>query len=171
MTDRDALQHALNLLARRPLTEFELRRALESDGRSPAEIDTACRHLHRDGYLDDRELAQDFIRTRSQRLGHGPGRLLEDLRRRGIPRNTSEAALAMVVASGDVDPVEVLRSQIRRRTGGASSLDRRAFARVYNALLRAGFNEDMVRQELERYLDERIPPDASFADEADDDFR
>ena len=171
MTDRDPLQQAVHLLARKPLTESELRRALESGGRTLTEIDAVCNRLRQDGYLDDCELARDFIRTRSRRLGHGPVRLLEDLRRRGIPQGTGDAALAMVVAAGEVEPVELLRSLIQRRAGAAKSLDRRSHTRVYNAMLRAGFDEDMVRQELVSYLDERIRSDASFTVETVDVFR
>ena len=67
---------------------------------------------------------------------------------------TVEDALALreVVERGDVTPREILRRRIRRRlVGAALPLDRRGLARVYNALRRAGFDAESIRQELEPY--------------------
>jgi regulatory protein len=165
------LQQALRLLARRPLTEHELRRGLAARGRTPVEIDAVCERLRGDGYLDDRELARDFIRLRSERVGHGPGRLLQDLERRGVAREVARSALSSLLAAGDLVPADALRAQVRRRLKGAARPGRREVARVYNALLRAGFDEELIRRELATHLDETDPRGTSLVGETDDDFR
>jgi hypothetical protein len=53
--------------------------------------------------------------------------------------------------------------------GAAPPLGPRDYARVYNALRRAGFGEEMIRQELEGYRDPASHAE-SIADETTDDF-
>ena len=143
----------MQLLSRRPLTELELRERLRDRGQDSATIDRTCRRLVEDGYLDDRAIAADYIRARSERLGHGPRRLLDDLCRRGVDRDLAEAALHEVVEQGDVATDELLLRQIRKRVGTATSIDSRGFRRVYNALLRAGFEDDAIRRHLQPLLE------------------
>jgi len=161
---------ALRLLSRRPLTVFELRQRLERRGHAPAAVEGACSRMRDAGYLDDRRLALDFIVTRAARLGHGPERMIEALCARGIDRGIADSALQAAVTSGDLSPCEVLRRRIARAVRGATPpLERREYARVYNALRRAGFDEESIRQELEPFQ-APAPPADSTADEATDDF-
>jgi SOS response regulatory protein OraA/RecX len=108
--------------------------------------------LREKGLLDDAAVAREFIATRSGRLGHGRLRLLADLVRRGVSPEVAEAAWAEAVRGGDVDPAEAVRRAARRavsRRGGR--LDRRSYPRVYNSLLRQGFDPDAVRAALAEF--------------------
>jgi regulatory protein len=157
---------ALQLLARRPLTAAELRARLESRGHPPSAVERAVARLERAGHLDDCRLAAHFIVARAERLGHGPRRLVEDLKRRGLTEEEAEAAWRAAVERGDVDPDRLLRREIRRRVGGsAARLDRRHFRRVYNALLRAGFEASRIEEQLAP-----LRAAAGAADEVGDDF-
>jgi regulatory protein len=143
------------MLARRPLSVQELRQRLEAKGYPPRDVDEACSRLRESGYLDDRRLALDYIVTRSERLGHGPGRLVGDLIRRGVRTEVARSAMRLAVEQGDVVPRELLRDRLRRALGrDQRPLDRSTHARVYNALRRAGFDEDSIRQELQPYHEE-----------------
>jgi len=159
------------LLARRPLSEAELRERLEKRGHAAEAVDRACDRLGRAGYLDDGRLAMDYIVTRSHRLGHGPERLLRELRDRGVDADVARRALDRVVQEGDLDPLEILRRRIGRLVpAGGGQLDGRHWRRVYNALIRAGFDTESVRRELEPYRDQPDPHEQFSSDETNDDF-
>jgi len=131
---------ALDWLARRPLTAAELGRRLAAAGHAPAVVHAACRRLAAAGLLDDRELARHYVVARAERLGHGPRRLVGELVRRGVPQSVARAAWRAAVEDGDLDLDQLLQRQIRRRLGARGGrLDRSGYARVYTALLRAGF--------------------------------
>jgi regulatory protein len=168
--DSSTVDAALRLLGRRPLSESELSARLEQRGHTGESIEACCKRLLEMGYLDDQKLALEFIVTRAERLGHAPRRLVDQLCRRGIKRTVAQAALRVAVARGDVSELDLLRRRLRRHLKGASGpLDQRGFARVYNALRRAGFQDEVIRQEIEPYR----PPafhDASTTDEGTDDF-
>jgi len=152
--------HAARLLARRPLTGGELREGLVAAGHTPDAVEAICARLEEAGQIDDEKLARHFILTRAARLGHGPGRLIGDLVRRGVRRDVAEHAWVVAVDEGEVSLEDILAQQVRRRIARRGRpLDRRAYARVYNALLRAGFPADAV----ERALSHDRPADDALA--------
>jgi SOS response regulatory protein OraA/RecX len=73
----------------------------------------------------------------------------------------------MAVERGEVDLRQLLRRRIRRRLKGRQRIDAREYARVYNALLRAGFDSETVHQELEPH---RTAPDPFVQDGTIDEF-
>jgi len=152
------------LLARRPLTEAELRHKLAERGHPQAEVEEACARLRRAGYLDDAKLAREFITARSDRLGHGPERLVEQLCRRGVERAVADRALEQATDAGDVSMEAVLRQRLERHLRGAAKVGARDYARVYTALRRAGFDAESIRRELDPYRDD------PSGDEATHDF-
>jgi len=159
-TPRD---EALRLLKRRPRTRVELARELRHQGHDSVEIDETLDALEAAGYVDDEELSRHYITTRAARLQHGRERLLAELEQRGVSREVAERSWARAVDSGEIDPPAQLRGAIRRRLRGRRSLDSGDFARVYNALLRAGYAAEEVRRELEPHLTDEAR--ATFHDE------
>jgi len=157
-----AYRDALTLLARKPLTEVEVRDRLVARGHTGESVRVALARLSDAGYVDDLRLALHFICTRSCRLGHGPRRLIEQLRARGLHADQAWRAWSQAVDQGEVDPIEMLRAEIRRRLGSDGRIvDRRQYGRVYNALLRAGYEPDRIEVAL------RALPGA---DEVEDEF-
>jgi len=159
----------LHLLRRRPRTRAELARELKRLGHEPAEIDESLSALETSGYVNDAELARHYISTRATRLGHGRERLIAELERRGVSRVLAEQAWNKALESGEVAPLEQLRGAIQRRIQGRHRLDSNGFARVYNALLRAGYVAEEIRRELEPYH-AGDPFDTQLDDETHDDF-
>jgi regulatory protein len=154
-----AYRKALPFLARKPLTSAELRNALSRAGLPEESVDQAIARLRCDGYLDDRKLALHYILARTERLGHGPGRLLRELVRRGVERQVAQAAWNEAVEEHGLLEERLLQREVRRkvqRCGG--ELDLRNFRRVYSALLRAGFEPYAIRSELDPF---RIIPEIS----------
>jgi regulatory protein len=161
-------QVALKELARRPLTRAELISRLRTAGHDGTVLDEALERLEAMGYVDDLALSLDYIVARADRLGHSRHKLLLDLERRGVDRGVARNAWNRALDQGDVRPMEILRRRVSKelaRSGGA--LDRKAYRRVYNALLRAGFDAASVVEELSQHRSDDPPP----RDELDDDFR
>ena len=142
-----AEREALTLLARRPRTEEEVRRALRDRGFSESEVASTLERLVERRYVDDFALAVDWLVSRTERLGHAPARLLAELRDRGV----SEAILARAEREArethGVDAGSLVRREIERRGAGPDAEPARN-ARVYHALLRAGYDADMLRAAL-----------------------
>jgi regulatory protein len=142
---RSAAADALRLLARRPHTLTEMRQRLERLGHTEPDVATAVAKLSHDGYLDDGALALNYIVTRAVRKCQGHSRLIRELEQRGVKRAVAEQAWHEAVESGDVQPDELLVRAVQRQLDRhGTELDVRRYRRVYNALLRAGFDASRV---------------------------
>jgi regulatory protein len=152
--ERTAESEALRLLARRPLSVAELRRRLASRGHDPRAVEWAVERLARAGYLDDLALAVEFILVRAARRGYGRERLLAELARRGVdPRTAAEAWTRALGEEPELDRASLRRRVCAELARAGGRLDARAYRRVYNALLRAGFDGASVESELAPYRD------------------
>jgi SOS response regulatory protein OraA/RecX len=144
----------LRLLRRRPLTREELRSALEDRGYDSVDNERVLRALADEGWLDDHALAVHYIVVRAERLGHGRDRLLNELVERGVAAATAAGAWSEALEQGRLEPSRMLARQVDvrlRREGGR--LGPHAYRRVYNSLLRAGFDAASVSAQLEPYRD------------------
>jgi regulatory protein len=157
---RSAGADALRLLARRPLTTSELQERLKRLGHTEADIEATVTKLSNDGYLDDGALSLNYIVTRAERKYHGQSRLIRELEQRGVKRSLAQQAWLQAVDNGDVEPdVLLVRAVERQLDRHGSPLDVRRYRRVYNALLRAGFDASRIIAELKSHrLDEHPDP-------------
>lgn len=109
---------ALNLLARRDHSSAELSRKLAARGFAAEEIEEAISRLHALAYLDDRRYAEQWA-ARAVREGKAMGqRLRLELRRRGIPPEMAEAAMAAAAAGEGLDERETIRELLLHRFAG-----------------------------------------------------
>jgi regulatory protein len=162
---------ALRLLARRPCSEAEMRSRLLESGFDPQEVAAAIEGLRERRLLDDEALALLWVTVRAPRLGRGPVRLIEELVDRGVDRAVAEAAWDRAVREGDLDPVDLLRKEAERRIAAEGGrLEGRRYARVYNALLRAGFEPEAIRAALAPARSVPDDPAKDAASEYDDDI-
>lgn len=144
----NALQYAAGALARRRLSEAELRARLAARGYPEGDADAAVARLRELGHLDDRALAADVVDGLRARGLAGAGRISAELRRRGLESARPVAEVADLRCAVDLHLA---------RAGGRRDL--RTYRRVYNALLRAGFEPDAIQEAL----------DARFPDVSRDD--
>ncbi len=152
VTRDPAVEEALGLISRKPRTVAELRETLSGQDYPPAAVEDAVAYLVDRGWLDDLKLATDFIVLRARRLGHGPRRLLGDLRRRGVDRDVAQTAWDQAVSQGEIELRSLTQRALRRRLPAeAGPTEPRLFARVYNAMLRSGFDASDVDKEMEPY--------------------
>jgi len=150
----DVYLRALNLLARRDHSVAELKRKLVARGFSDILVADALERLRRQGYLDDRRFAERWAES-ALRGGKGFGvRLLLELQRRGIDRET--AAEVVAGAASEHGERQVLAAVVAKRFSAfdpvnASQKERQ---RVYAYLQRRGFSLSAIRAYFSSSLEE-----------------
>ena len=140
MAGSTAMDAALNLLARRDHSSVELSRKLAAKGFPAEEIEAALSRLHGLCYLDDRRYAEQWaIRAVREGTAVGP-RLRLELRRRGIPQEIAESAMAAAVES--LDERQALGELLRRRFAGfdAATATQQEKRRIVGWFQRRGFS-------------------------------
>jgi len=142
-----AYGRALGRLARRDMSEAELRRALRARGYSAEEVDSALERLRSQRYLDDATFAERFARSRL--LGHrvGRNRIRQSLRQRGVERKVAEDGLTRALV--DAPEREALDAAARAywRTHPRDEPKTR-IRKLWAFLLRRGFPSDLVTRSL-----------------------
>jgi regulatory protein len=142
----DAYVLALGWLARRELTEKQVRQRLARRGLEPDGIDEAITRLKAERAIDDARVAGAFARTAARLKGRGPVRLERDLQALGIERGAAKAAVKEILA--DTDERTLARQALARRWRRADRPGTADAARLYRALLRQGFGPTAARAAL-----------------------
>jgi regulatory protein len=139
---------ALSWLARRELTERQVRARLAKRGLGPAEIDEAVERLRKEGALDDRRAAGAYARTAVRVKGRGPLRLRRDLEALGVDRAAITAAVEEALA--DTSEETLIERALDKRWPRTGAADKRTLARLYRTLLGQGFAAEKVMWALRR---------------------
>ena len=147
MTD-PAYSAALAMLARRELSEAQLRERLARREHSPEAIDAAVARLQASGLLDDRRVALTAARTEAQVRSRGRLRVLQRLHALGIAPVVAAAAADEVF--GAMDEEALLQAALARRLRGPGARVRDAahFRRLHQQLVRQGFAPSAVTRAL-----------------------
>ena len=147
-SDETLYAAALRALMRRAHSVFEMRTYLE---RRTDDADSAKRVLARlreSRLLDDARYALEFARNRVRARRQGRHRVARELRQRGVPDAHIAAAVEQVF--GETDEAALVRTTLERRLRALRGpLDQRKSASLYRSLLRAGFDADLIRRELQ----------------------
>ena len=160
-----AYDHALRFLALRARSTAELRRKLIGAGESASHTDAAIARLIECDLLDDEEFARQFARSRLEGRGHAPGRIRQELARRGVPPTIADRAVRTIISEsslsddfGRTAPASVgdaLERLARKKLRSLTSLDRPTrVRRLYGFLARRGYGSDDVRRVIATVLDE-----------------
>ena len=105
----NAREYALLLLKFRPRSRRELYERLNRKGYSAEEIEKVLNWLEESGFIDEMEMAIDYVRAGVER-GWSRIRIIKGLRERGIPSDIVEEALRYY---DEERVVEVLREKLR----------------------------------------------------------
>jgi regulatory protein len=133
-----AFTDALQLLARRELSEKELRDRLIDRGHPADEINRVVEHLLETKSLDDARVARAYARTAADVKGRGRLRVMRELSAMGIGREVANEALAEVFA--DVDERALIAKALQKKMRGRPRIANAAeHARLYQFLMRQGF--------------------------------
>ncbi len=131
------------MLARRPHSRAEVRRALERKfGRSEA-VDEAIARLRALGYLDDRKFALQYASMLARSRGFGRERIRRELRAKFVEGAAIDPALdAALEETGERDLLErALEKKLRTLR---LPLTRPKFYALCQSLMRLGFRSDDI---------------------------
>ena len=137
---------ALQQLARRELSEAQLRQRLSRRGFPPDDIDGAIDRLRQDGSLDDARVAAAIARSQLSIKKRGARRVRREIEAAGITSALAERAVAEVYAEVDADAL--MAAAIDRRLGTRRLDDDREMARLYRYLVGQGFDADRAMAAL-----------------------
>ena len=137
---------ALQQLARRELSEAQLRQRLSRRGFTPEDIDLAIDRLRQDGSLDDARVAAAIARSQLSIKKRGARRVRREIEAAGITSALAEQAVAEVYAEVDADAL--MAAAIDRRLGARRLDDDREMARLYRYLVSQGFEADRAMAAL-----------------------
>ncbi len=140
----NAKARALRMLGARAMSRRELVDKLLEKGETPEDAAEAADYLEAVGYLNDAQYAASLVRHYTGR-GYGPGRVRQELFRRGVPRELWEEALEELPE--DTDTLDAL---IRRRLRGREA-DEKELKRLTDMLLRRGFSWSDIKAALHRF--------------------
>ena len=157
---RDA---ALNLISYRARTRIELVRRLRQKGFEAARIGPCLDRLAERGLIDDRSVAEAFVRDRLLHRPRGRARLSSELAAKGVDRDTAREAIEAVFAAAETDDTaiasDVVDGWMRRQspaTIAALAAEKRTperekiWRRLRGFLERRGFRGPALRAATER---------------------
>lgn len=140
---------ALSMLAFRARASAELARSLVRKGELKEHVARAVARLQEQGLLDDAAFAESFTRAKVLGAKHSRRRVQQDLARKGVPREVTDAAIAAVFVQEAVDQRELVESIARKKLRFLGKLDplvRRR--RLYAFLARRGYDADDIRRAM-----------------------
>jgi regulatory protein len=138
---------ALKMLARRELSEAQVRQRLARRGHAPEDIDAAVDRLKAERAIDDSRVAGAIARTETSLKRRGKRRVLQQIEQAGISRTAARQAVNDIF--DDLDEETLLSAALARRLKGDRPIaDDREFQRLFRYLIRQGFDADDVFKAL-----------------------
>jgi regulatory protein len=134
---------ALRMLARRELSEFQIRQRLVRRGYEADEIDAAIERLKTDGSINDARVAGAIARTETSIKRRGKRRVAQQIQRAGIASAVGQRAVTETFQ--ELDEKGLLDLALAKRLhDGRTIADDKEFARLYRYLVGQGFESDSV---------------------------
>lgn len=137
-------QRALRIIGTRAMSVKELTARLKEKGESPENAEAAAQWLLDMHLLDDAQYAAMCVRHYAAK-GYGPGKIRNELYRRGISKDLWDDALEELPEQND--RIDVL---LRRKLKSAAP-DRAELRKAADYLYRRGFGRDEIHAALARY--------------------
>jgi len=141
---RAAYSAGLAMLARRELSEADIRERLRRKDHEAGAVDEAVARLRSAGALDDRRVAMSAARTEARVRSRGRAYVLRRLAAMGISPDLARDAVDQVY--GALDESALLARALARRLRGPSATirDSAHLRRLYQQLVRQGFAPSAV---------------------------
>jgi regulatory protein len=145
--EASAYVDAMKMLARRELSEAQVRQKLTRHGHMPDDIDRAVERLKEESAIDDRRVAQAIARNETSIKRHGKIRVKQRIARAGIAAATAKSAIDEAFA--DLDDGALLEAALAKRLRhGRHIADDRERQRLYRFLIGQGFDPSEVLKAL-----------------------
>jgi len=143
-TRESVTKRAMDLLARREHSVYELRRKLDTRGLDPGLVDAAVTDLVDRGLVSDERYTETMVRSRRAR-GHGPLRIRADLKRNGVDGSVIDRWLD----PDDPDWLNVMRRERSKKFGAGIPRDHKEWARQARFLQARGFSSEQIRRAMD----------------------
>ena len=137
----------LKMLARRELSEAQVRQRLSRRGHEPESIDAAVGRLKNERAIDDARVAEAIARTETTVKRRGRLRVRRQIEHAGIAPPTARRAVDEVFSG--IDDQALIEAALSRRLRAHTSIaDDREFQKLYRYLIAQGFEADSVMRTL-----------------------
>ncbi len=145
---RDVAYHdGLRMLARRELSESQVRQRLARRGHDQDAVEVAVSRLKDERAIDDARVAEAIARTEVVRKSRGKRRVTQRIESVGIARSTARRAVDEAFSAIDED--SLLETALARRLRATETIaDDAEFGRLYRYLVAQGFEIDAVMRAL-----------------------
>jgi len=139
----------LKLLARRELSEAQVRQRLARKGHGEPDIDQAIARLRDERAIDDARVAAAIARRETSSRHRGRLRVRMQIQQAGISQEIARHAVAE--AFGSIDDDELIEASLRKRLRGRETIaNDREFQRLFRYLNTQGFEHDRIMRALSR---------------------
>jgi regulatory protein len=151
--DEEALyEYAIGALGRRMRTVAEIKRLMrnrvDQQENGVALIEAVVSRLKAQRYLNDTSYAESYSRLRKENDKFGRLRVVQDLKIKGVHADIIDTAVH--AAYDDVNEEQLARAFLRRRRITKPEGQKQA-ARVFRALVRAGFSSRVIFRILKKW--------------------
>lgn len=147
---RSALEKAVSFLAVRTCSKGEIDQKLRRIGYSPETVKMVLFKLDREGFLNDRDFADQWARYRSSQR-YGPRRIVQELKMKGISGEDIESVLENLPEKEQLeDAVEIARKALKRAKSGEDP--RKTREKMAAGIVRRGYSWDLARQACDQVL-------------------
>jgi regulatory protein len=137
----------LKMLARRELSEMQVRARLTRRQYEQHHIDDAIARLRSEGAIDDTRTARAIARSAASSRGLGKRRARMQVDAAGIERAIAAAAVDEVFS--EIDSHQLLQTALAKRLRGRTRIEDEAeMARLFRYLVGRGFDHDRVLEAL-----------------------
>ena len=145
-----AMEKAYQYLGYGDLSRKRLYEKLVRFGIEPHVAEAACDRMEQKGYVNDAELAVKLSEKFARVKHWGPRRILPEILQRGIPAPLAKEAVEML--DWDFEESAAYHLQTKYRKSDLS--DRKERDRVYQGLLRLGFDYETAKSALSQWIEE-----------------
>ncbi len=150
LTPSEIEDRALSKLARKALSEREIRGIMISDGADESVAEDLLEEFRRKGYVDDLKLAEDLVESLMRRKKQGPAVIRRELSQRGIQESAMREALDEVDEDDELRLViDAAEDRIRRMGTLTRTVAER---RLTGYLQRRGYNAGHIRIAVDKAL-------------------
>jgi regulatory protein len=137
------------MLARRELSEAQVRQRLIRKGYEAGEVDAAVERLVAERAIDDARVAEAIAHTETAVRRHGRLRVRRQIEQAGIAAATARRAIDAVFESLD-DEALLSRALDKRLRGRDVVADEAEFQKLYRFLIGQGFDPERVLSALKK---------------------
>jgi len=153
--------YVLKLLAARAYTEKGLERKMLEKGYNKRDITEVIAWCRDQRFVDDREFARSFIRTRDAIKPRGRRVLRLELISKGVPVEIVDEILEE--SSADRNEAELAAEVLKRRLPAWRSLSQdNQWRRAYSLLARRGFNHNIICEVINEQIPKKIEDSGDF---------